>query len=416
MAALTWPTTETEEIYWRGIQREFMIPESEVYLNTGSWGSLPRRVYETLVEKLSKLEGNPTRNRSLLIHDLEQARAALAAFVNAALQDISFLPNVTVAINMVLQGLTWQTGDEILTSDQEYGAINNAMHHTSKCSGVIIKRAPLPIPASSPSDIVEAFREHIGPRTRLILCSHIATRTGFITPVKTLSELAHERGILIAFDGAHGPGMVPLDLTDWGCDFYGGNCHKWLCAPKGTGFLYAHPKAQHLLSHTIVSWGYSQEGAVQNDKGQLAVNNRPLMWQLEHWGTRDMAPFCAVADAVAIQQKIGKDKILSRVQQLASYVREQLLARPGVKLRTPTHTQMTGAISTLFLPGLAQDTTNNQLYDKYRITTPIFQADGGIEQRISTHIYNGFSQIDTLVEAIDQLRIESGTNHKNSNS
>ena len=269
-----------------------------------------------------------------------------------------------------------------------------------------IKKTQIPIPPESPSDIVEAFRENITDNTRLLLCSHITTRTGLITPIQALTDLAHEHGAMIAFDGAHGPGMVPLHLMNSGCDFYGGNCHKWLCAPKGTGFLYAHPKVQHKLSHTIVSWGYSLEGPQKNGEGQLTIGNRPFMWQLEHWGTRDMASFCAVADAIAIQQEIGQDKVFSRTVQLAAYARKQILASKQSELRSPTHTQMSGAISTFFHSNLDPSQIPQELYDKYRITTPIFRAPGGLDQRVSTHIYNTFAQIDTLVDALSQFRRE----------
>ena len=141
----SWPTTPKEEAYWQHIASKFMIPKEETYLNTGSWGSLPYAAFETMTQKLKELEGNPTRNRKCLIKGMEHARGMLANFVRAPAENIAFLPNVTVAINMVLHGLTWQPGDEILTSDQEYGAIENALHHAQKRWGVTIQKATIPI-------------------------------------------------------------------------------------------------------------------------------------------------------------------------------------------------------------------------------------------------------------------------------
>ena len=398
----SWPTTKNEEKYWHNIAKQFMVDPEEVNLNTGSWGSLPKPVFDCMVENLTVLEGNPTRNRGILVKNMTAAREALGHFINASPQDIAFVPNVTVAINMVVHGLTWQLGDEILASDQEYGAIDNCLFHAEKRWGVIVKRAAIPIPPSSPDDIVQAFAEAITSKTRLLVCSHITTRTGLIVPVKALSDLAHKHGIQILFDGAHGPGMVPLDMANWGCDYYGGNCHKWLCAPKGTGFLYVRPELQERLHHIMVSWGYNKNGPNRNEQGQLQINGQPYMWQLEHWGTRDMACFCAIKDAVDFQQNIGKDRIIARGQQLAGYLRAKLLAFDWAKLLTPVHPDMTGSLSTFCYTHMPAD-LGSTLYDTYRITTPVFSEPTTLSQRVSTHFYNSFQEIDILLEALQTV-------------
>lgn len=401
--ASTWPTTDQDESYWQTITQQFMVDPTEVYLNTGSWGSLPRTVFDSMVQNLAILEGNPTRNRGSLVKDMTLARAALGQFINAPPEDVALVPNVTVAVNMVIHGLTWEPGDEILASDQEYGAIDNCLHHAEKLWGVVVKRATLPIPPSGPNDIVEAFAEAITDRTKLLVCSHIATRTGMITPAKALSELAHSRGIQILFDGAHGPGMTPLDMADFGCDYYGGNCHKWLCAPKGTGFLYVRPELQQRLHHLMVSWGYNKNGPDRNDKGQLQINGQPYMWQIEYWGTRDMASYCAIKEAVEFQEKIGKDRIRARGQQLASYLRKRLLSFDWVSQLTPTDPEMSGSLSTFRYTGMPEE-FGKALYDTYRITTPVFPEPDTISQRVSTHIYNSFAEIDLLIDALQTLR------------
>jgi len=400
----SWPTTPEAETYWETQTKQFMLDPQEVYLNTGSWGSLHRTVFESLIKGLEDLEGNPTRNRGILLDKMRDAREAFGAFINAPPDDIAFLPNVTVAINMVVHGLTWKAGDEILASDQEYGAIDNCLDHAAKLWGVQINRAQIPTSASEPEEIVQAFREKMTPNTKLIVCSHIVTRTGLIVPVDQLAKLAHEHCAMIAIDGAHAPGMIPLNVEKSGVDFYGGNCHKWLCAPKGTGFLYTRPENQEKLHHLIVSWGYIKNGPNRDDDGALKINNQPYMWQLEHWGTREMAGFGAVGDAVAVQENIGKDNILKRGQQLAGYFRDQLADAKWAELLTPSHPAMTGSITSFRYANLDFETFNHKLYDGYRITTPVFNEEQGVVQRVSTHIYNSFEQIDLLVNILQTLQ------------
>ncbi len=308
-----------------------------------------------------------------------------------------------MAINMVVHGLDWQPGDEILASDQEYGAINNCLHHAERRRGVVVRRATLPIPPAGPEDILNAFGAAFTQRTRLVVCSHIATRTGCIAPIQALADLAHTRGALIAVDGAHAPGMIPLDLASCGCDFYGGNCHKWLCAPKGTGFLYAVPEVQDRLHHVVVSWGYSQKGKTRDENGRLQINNRPFMWGLENWGTRDLACFAAVAAAVNFQEEIGRQRIAHRGRQLAGYLRERMAQTEWAELLTPTAPDMSGSISAFHLSGFG----DLNLYDRYRITAPAARDGDGHWLRVSTHICNGFDQIDCLLKALTELRAEA---------
>jgi isopenicillin-N epimerase len=403
----SWPTTPEAETYWETQTKQFMLGPGEVYLNTGSWGSLPRSVFESVTQSLADLEGNPTRNRTILLEKLRDSRESLACFLGAPAEDLAFLPNVTVAINMAVHGMTWQVGDEILCSDQEYGAIENCLDHAEKRWGVKVQQAHIPIPASEPEEIVQAFREKMTPNTKLIVSSHIATRTGLIFPIDQLAVLAHQHGAMIAIDGAHAPGMIPLDLEKSGVDFYGGNCHKWLCAPKGTGFLYARPENQEKIQHLIVSWGYDKNGATRDTDGALKINNQPYMWQLEHWGTRDMAGFGAVGEAVAVQQRIGKDKIQQRGQQLAGYFRSQLADADWANLLTPSHPDMTGSITTFRYANFDYKRFGPRLYDEYRITTPVFNVEGGVLQRVSTHYYNSFEQLDLLIKILRTWQSET---------
>ncbi|MBT6904955.1 MAG: aminotransferase class V-fold PLP-dependent enzyme [Gemmatimonadetes bacterium] len=400
-----WPTTEEEERYWQDLSVEFMDSPDESYLNTGSWGVLHRSVFAALVKGLEELEGNPTQNRSQLVERMNIARRDLAAFLNAQSEDLAFTTNVTISMNQVIHGLDWQAGDEILASDQEYGAIDNALHHAESRYGVVVRRAPVSIPPAGPDEIVDSFRRAINKKTRLLFVSHVTSPSGLITPIKELAALAHEHGAMIAIDGAHAAGQIPLDLTAYNCDFYGGNCHKWLCAPKGTGFLHVQPAVQGKLHHIAVSHGYDKDGPTRNDQSLLEIKGQPFMWQLTSIGTRELSCFGAVAEAVVLQNEIGKEKIAARGRQLAAYLRQKMADTGWVDPLYSPHPELSNSLSTFCLKGFGEVNPGQALYERYKITTPIWgEAEPGYTQRVSTHIYNHFADIDRMVEALAEIR------------
>lgn len=398
------PAADSDERYWQQIKEQHMLDPDRIYLNTGSFGSQSRRVFECLLEGLRTIEADPTFNHGLLSEQVDAARRRLAAFLNAPDEDFAFTTNVTVSINMVLLGLDWNSGDEILASDQEYGAINHCLDQAEQRMGVVVRRARIPVPPAGPEDFLGAFASALTDRTRLVLCSHISSRTGFIAPLKALADLAHDRGALIAVDGAHAPGMIPLDLTDYGCDFYGGNCHKWLCAPKGTGFLHAAPEVQERLHHIVVGWGYNPDGPTRADDGSLRLANRPFMSALELWGTRDLASLAAVGTAVEVQEEIGRERIIERDRMLAGYLRERMRETGWARCLTPAVVDMSGALSAFHLSGFPDPELGKSLHDRYRITVPVDKEGEKHWLRVSTHFYNEHREIDLLLEALGEIR------------
>ena len=405
-AGPAWPTTPSEESQWDAVREQFLNDPERIYLNTGSWGVLSRVVYEALIAAIRDRERDPTVNRPRMLEGVREARQRLAGLVGACPEDLAFLPNVTVAVNIVVNGLDWREGDEILASDQEYGAIDNCLHNAERRWGVVVRRARIPVPPRGPDDVLGAFEAEFTDRTRLVLCSHITSRTGLIVPVRRLAELAHARGAMILVDGAHAPGMIPLDLGSCGCDFYGGNCHKWLCAPKGVGFLHVAPGVQERVRHLVVSWGYSRDGATSDSTGRPLLNEQPYMWGIETWGTVTLPEQVATGAAVEFQTDIGPGRIAARGRQLAGYLRRRLAGLDWAELISPTHPEMTGSISTYLLHGFGGMDLREALLERYRITAAASRGKSPGRIRVSTHIYNTFSQVDRLAEALEELRRE----------
>ena len=388
---------------WQSIRSQYLHDPDQIYLNTGSWGVMPTPVYEDYVGLIRQLESNPTQGRRPLLERLAESRRALAGYLNIQARDLALLPNVTAALNMVVNGLDWAEGDEILTTDQEYGAILNTLDNASKRWGVPVVKAEIPVPPESPAAILAPIEAAITDQTRLLICSHITTRTGMILPIKEISELAHRHGVLVAYDGAHAPGMGPVDLAESDADFYGGNCHKWLCSPKGVGFLYANPSVQPLLHHLIVSWGYSPEGTVEVD-GEPTINSSPAMWGLGNWGTVDLPGQVATGEAVRFQEEIGTEAIAARGRELSGYVRDRVSNLPWIDILSPSKPGLFGSITTIRLRGMGGKNLNKQLFETYRITIPVFEEGEDASVRVSTHLYNLPAEIDHLFKAITEIQ------------
>lgn len=200
--------------------------------------------------------------------------------------------------------------------------------------------------------------------------------------------------------------MIPLDLRACGCDFYGGNCHKWLCSPKGVGFLHVAPEVQERVKHLVVSWGYSKSGTTKDGEGRPQINGKPYMWGIEQWGTASLPEQVATGEAVRFQTDIGLERIAQRGRQLAGYLRRRMAEFDWAELRSPTHPEMTGSISTFRLGGFGEAKLREALLHRYRITVPVWREGPHQVVRVSTHIYNSFSQVDRLVEALRELRRE----------
>jgi len=403
-----WPTTPEEETYWDGVREAFLSDPDQAYLNTGSWGVLPRVVYDRVVAELRERELDPTMNRLPQVERVRWAREQLGRLLHTPPEDIAFVTNVTVAMNFAVNGLTWEPGDEIVASDQEYGAINNLLHYATQRWGVTLRQAEIPIPPSCPEDVLRAFEAAFTDRTRLVLCSHITSGTGLIVPIRELAELVHTHGALIAIDGAHGPGQIPLDLPDLGCDFYGGNCHKWLCSPKGVGFLYAAPHVQERITPSIAGFGYSPDGPTRDtDTGRPLSNDRPYMWGIEEIGTFSMAEKIATGDAVLFLEGIGMDRTVARTTQLAGYVRQRMAEYEWAELHSPTHPQMSGAMSAFELTGFGDLNMRDVLAERYGVTTASSRTGPPHRLRVSTHYYTTFAEIDRLVDALVELHAEA---------
>jgi isopenicillin-N epimerase len=280
----------------------FLLDPDVVFLNHGSFGATPRPVFEVYQEWQRRLERQPVRFfQRELMNELCVARAALGAYLNAPADDLAFVPNATAAVNIVARSLRIEPGDEILTTDHEYGACDNVWDLVAGRAKAKVVRRPVALPVPTQDAILEEIWSGVTARTKLIFASHITSPTALRLPVEALCRRAREAGILTMIDGAHGPGQIPLDLTALEADFYTGNCHKWLCAPKSAGFLYVRRDLQQELVPYVVSWGIGENNPFDN--GSRFLDN--LQWP----GTIDQSAYLSVPAAIAFQREHDWDAV-----------------------------------------------------------------------------------------------------------
>ena len=375
----------------------FLLDPDLVFLNHGSFGACPRAVMEAYQRWQIELERNPVeflgrRSAELLAH----SRAVLARALGADPQDLVYLPNASSGVNTVARSIDLRPGDEVLTSDHEYGACDNAWNFVCQRAGANYLPVEIPLPFE-----VEEFTRRIWagvtPRTRVIFLSHITSTTGLIFPLAELCRRAREAGILTVIDGAHVPGHIPLNLNALGADFYTGNCHKWLCAPKGAGFLHVRPQHQHRVDATVVSWGYS--AGVTGHTGFDAYTGSTLLERRLQWqGTRDIAAFLSVPAAIEFQAVHDWARVRKACHALAA----QTLQRIGELSGLPAVCQ-DGDFAQMVvipLPAMNPQWLKQTLFDRYRIEIPVTSHKDALFVRLSVQGYNTRGDMDALVEAL----------------
>ena len=289
--------------FWTAARGQMLLDPTVVNLNTGSFGPVPREVFDYATELRRRLAAGPMDfYLRQLPPMLWAARERLADFLHVDPRRLLFTPNVSVSINIIASSLRLASPGEILLTDHEYGSMHWCWERAAQRQGLTLRTFPLPTMTEDPGAIVEAFLASATEKTRLLFFSHILSPTGLVLPAKELCAEARKRGILTVIDGAHAPAMMPLDVASLGCDFYGSNCHKWLLAPCGSGFLYFAPGNEDRLQPLQVSWGYHHSNAALDERDEFGTT--PRLRALEFEGTRDPCAWLAVPAAIDFQAQL----------------------------------------------------------------------------------------------------------------
>jgi isopenicillin-N epimerase len=380
-----------------------LLDASVANLNTGSFGPLPKAVFERVTQLRRRLAEEPM---DFLLREmpghLRQARESLAKFLHADPYRLIFTANVTTSVNIVASSLMLTAPGEILLTDHEYGAMHWCWERAAQRRGLTLRTFPLPILATAPQEIVDAACKAMTPKTRLFFFSHVLSPTGLVLPAKELCAEARRRGILTLVDGAHAPAMIPLDLDDLAADFYGANCHKWLLAPTGAGFLYVGKGNEDRLQALQVSWGWRPDRTQLDQRDEFGSTPRIRFYEFE--GTRDICPWLAVPSALEFQHALGYDIIRGHNERLVQYVRNRFAGLASLSLATPTHADLHGFLTAFRLPPSVDALAwRKALWQRFRIEAPVVERPEGLLLRVSTHFYNTEGEIDQLGRAVETL-------------
>jgi isopenicillin-N epimerase len=386
------------------LARQFLLREDVVFLNHGSFGACPRPVFEAYQAFQLELERQPVAflGGPSLTARMRVPRVALAAELGTSPDNVVGLVNATEGLNIVAQSLNLQPGDEILTTDHEYSALEKTWAYVARHTGarVVVVKVPLPLvsEAAFTETLVAAFTE----RTRVLFLSHITSPTALVFPIEGPIAEAKKRGIWTIVDGAHTPGHIPLNLDALDVDFYAGNCHKWLMTPKGSAFLYVRPSLQELINPLVISHGWTAQSKEPGAKG--AFGNSPFIDELEMQGTRDPAAWLAVPAALAFRRDHDWRSVAEYCRALAQDTARRLREITGLPpLSTPEFCAPQMVAIPIPDTGIDPQVLHDKLLDRHRIEIPVFKWQEHMIVRLSVQGYNTRPQMDLLLDALREL-------------
>ena len=405
--ARPFPAASTLKSHW-------LLDPEVVFLNHGSFGACPIAVLEHQQELRREMERHPIDFFVRQMSDrIQPVRARVASFVGADPSRLMFVENATTGVNTALENIGLRAGDELLVTDHEYGACRNAANVIASKAGATVREVTLPFPLKDAAEVVEAIEAAITPKTRCLLIDHVTSKTGLVLPIEQIVAMLNARGIDSIIDGAHAPGMLPLQLDALGATFYTGNCHKWICSPKSCAILHVREDHRANLSPPLISHG---ESANHIDAQQK------LFFEFDWLGTRDLTPLLCIPRTLDVMATLAKpmedgaggwETIQAHNHDLV--VRGRRVLCEALELEPPAPDEMLGSLATFPLPeAIAAPPTPHPLYlnpvqdrlrEEYRVEVPImpWPDQTGCVMRISAQLYNHIDEYHYLASALKAL-------------
>ncbi len=377
-------------VYWDELRKHFLFEEGLIMMNNGTVGPMPKPVFNTLIRCFKVQCTNPFDVYNFIPRKIEEVRHKLAAFIGASPDEVVITRNTTEGINFVVSGLDLGKGDEVILSTMEHPGGTHPWRLKAKRYGITIKEVPIGLPPKSVDEFVGAFEKEITPNTKVISISHTVYISGLISPIKELCKMAHDKGVLVLADSAHGIGMLDLNMKEMGVDFFATSPYKWMGAPTGVGVLFVRKEVQDKVWPTIASSGWDTHKTAR---------------KFETLSQRADALTVALGEAVDFQNAIGKQKVEKRIKALAGYLKRELKKIPGVRLHTSEDPYISGGLNAFSIKGVEPRKIVDFVRDKYNIVirTVGSQEKGTYGIRVSTPIYVTYKHVDMLLEGIHHL-------------
>lgn len=377
------------------MKSQFLLNPKITYLNHGSFGACPKPIFESYQNWQQQLEIDPVH---FIINKGQEAmnksKKVLADFIKCDPIDLVFTPNPSYALNTVIRSLNLNPGDEILTTDQEYGAMDRTWNYYAKKTGAVYKKQKINLPVDSKDRFLDAFFQGLTKNTKIVFISHITSSTGLIFPIEEICKKANELGILSIIDGAHVPGHIPLNIEALNPTIYTGACHKWMLAPKGTSFLFVKKDFQKSIDPLVISWGYNSD------------NPTASQFQDYHQmqGTTDFSSYLTIPDCIEFfnrnnwkeETKQSRDMLIKLAPIVAKELESNLL--------TTNFDDFLGQMCSIPIKTTQPIKLKEYLYHKENIEIPIMEHSDKVYLRLSFQPYNTANDIEKLVDAIRKIK------------
>lgn len=375
------------------LRQAFPILKNVTYLNTGTYGIMPEPALAAFQAMQAEFERGGVASDGTFSTKAEETRRRIAAMIGAEVEEIAFTRNATDGINLVLAGLDWRPGDEIITTDQEHEAINSPLLYLQRTKGLRVRF----VGVSPRREVMLArLEETLTPRTRLVALSYVTCETGTRLPGQAISRWAAEHNLLCLLDGAQASGAFPLNVRDLGCDFYASNGHKWLCGPKGSGFFYARRDKITLLSPAHVGAGSLEHVDLAGGLAEPFLSGQRF-----EFGTRAWALHAGLGASLDWFEWWGWENIYAHITALSDYLKARILERPYLTLLTPRAFEDSSGLTGFVVGGKNAAEVSTSLREQQRIYVRVVPHYNAI--RVATAHFNNRQDIDRLMEALDSL-------------
>ncbi|MBK8609231.1 MAG: aminotransferase class V-fold PLP-dependent enzyme [Chitinophagaceae bacterium] len=376
----------------------FLLRKDITFLNFGSFGACVKPVFDRYQQYQLELEQEPVQFITVTgpIY-LENSRQALGAYLNCHQDDLVYVTNPSYAVNIVAKSLAFQPGDEILTTDIEYGACDTAWEYYCQKTGAVYKKQRIRFPIESKEDFIEQFFAGLTPKTKMIFISHLTSSTGLRLPVEEICRLAKEKGLLTFVDGAHGPAQVPVNLQTLQADMYTGACHKWMMTPKGSSFLYVKKEMQPLLDPLIISWGYKA----------MFPSSSPFLDYHQMQGTRDFSAFLTIPDAIHFMADHDWKTVAAECRAMVQGNAAAFCERLGAKPLAPVNDDFIAQLYSAEIKTTEPEKLKAHLYNDYNIEVPVMRHADKVYLRYSINAFNKQADLDRLFDAIRSIKMKT---------